>query len=364
MKDHPLERLTDRKLNRWRFFFQVFLFAAGLATYACFLAYDWRLSPQQPRRSPGLPFARATVRRIFYVNLDESSARRAAMEATLAAQPVAYERVAAVRGSTAADFAGELGDAVVAYHASTCAGVARGTCEAFPEFDDNVGLCCVASSKATRALGVYAVDRLRNASLGYRCTHWSAHAAVSSIWGGPRTCVRLAANWASHLKALKRALPPSTPARDDYVLILEDDSALAPDWLDRLRASELATAGPLAAAASGRRDWDYVRLDLDDADVGFMDLGEKRRPDRAMPLLFDECFAALPSSGYASWGAGALLVRSASVAAVIDALSDCGMALDAMLNFATHLGRLRLATLAAPIAGINATSNRASTITR
>ena len=107
-----------------------------------------------------------------------------------------------------------------------------------------------------------------------------------------------------------------------------------------------------------------MRLDLDDADVGFMDLGEKRRPDRAMPLLFDECFAALPSSGYASWGAGALLVRSASVAAVIDALSDCGMALDAMLNFATHLGRLRLATLAAPIAGINATSNRASTITR
>ena len=370
--------LSDRKLNRWRFLFQVVLVLVGLTLYVGFEAYDWA-SPGEGRRArASLPFAGARVLRIFYVNLDGSVARRATMEASLAAQlavsKVPFERVRAVKGGSAADLAGELGEAVVAHHGRACGGLKRGArCAGFPAYDGNVGLCCVARSKKTPSLGRLAAERLTNASLGYRCAHWSAHASVTSIWGSPATCVRLAANWASHLKALDRAraaLPRGrVPSRDDYVLVLEDDAALAPDWLARLRASSLAADGPLAAAASTRdRDaFDYVRVDLDAADVTFVDVGPKggsRASDFAQPLLFDECYARLPARGYASWGASALLIRADSLAKVVAALSDCGMALDAMLNFATHLGDLDMAALAAPIAGVNASLNAASTIDR
>ena len=86
-----LRSVTDQKMGRWRFLFQVGLLVVGLTVYLGFVGEDWdRRASKGSHSRPELPFSGATVKKIYYVNLDETADRRRFMDRQLAAQPARF----------------------------------------------------------------------------------------------------------------------------------------------------------------------------------------------------------------------------------------------------------------------------------
>lgn len=283
------------------------------------------------------------VAKTYYINLAASIERRENMERQLAAVPVPYARVEATAAESSRDLAGHLGDVVAARLKCDCSQAL------------NRGLCCI---EGLGWRGKAAVRLLSNAST--LCAHQTAH-VWSVVDGSHAACFHMMANWASHVRALETARDElGANATDrDHVLVLEDDSDVPPDWVSRLHASKLASPrspnvleamlGIASSGANERGQWDYIRADLDAFDTQVhINAGNPTAPAIISPLTAGVDWDDMPDVSMFAWGAGALLVRVASIDTILASISDC-LDIDVALNVGSAKGHTRMATLRHPL---------------
>ena len=319
----------------------------------------------------GPPFAALNVRKLYYVNLDESWERRESMEKQLIGEP--HERVPAVRGGDLEDLreGHELGDYLVG-HTTQCQAE---ECP-FEKLSGNRGLCCLAEIDFFAAMDLAAPE-------GFGCPH--ASAGTGNGWDSSKaSCYHMMANWASHIKALETAQRDFAPVEEagpqDAVLIFEDDARLPEDWRERLASASFAEAPDAAralymtpreknfanaASVADEDSWDYIRADLD-VDTTSSSSWTMMHLAEHLPEMAGIQYADIPRSAYHyftfSWGAGALLVKLRSLPRLIAALGDQCRDIDVALNVATVEGKVNIAVLDKPVFSKVEELNQVSTL--
>lgn len=342
MTDESSSLLPKKKRRLWR----VVVSCSAIAVSTSLLARvsTWTQQEAALSQSAHMSLRDVYVAKTYYINLAESTERRANMERQLAAvQGVPYARVEATAASTSDDLAGDLGDVVAARLGCDCVGSA------------NRGLCCL---RGLGWRGAAAVEMLTNES--NLCGHQTAH-VWSVVDGSHAACFHMMANWASHVRALETARDElgANATERDHILVLEDDSDVPADWVSKLHAAKLASPrssnvleAMLGIASSGANDqgrWDYIRADLDAFDTQVhINAGNPTSTAIMSPLTAGVDWESMPDVSMFAWGAGALLVRVASIDTILASISDC-LDIDVALNLGSAKGQTRMATLRHPL---------------